>query len=170
MLHWKEETPMPPHTSESDLANEFCTFFTQIIQTIRDYLDNPQGDGSPKFVWQDKPKFNNELSEFKSLTVDEVKKIVLKSPNKYCELDRIPTNLLRECIDGILPLLTKIINLSLQVGDMPTSLKKAIIKPMLNKLGFELINKTLQTCIQLGLSFKTNRKSSSSSVSRPLTQ
>ncbi len=70
-----------------------------------------------------------------------LKKIVLKSPNKYCELDPIPTNLLRECIYEILPLLTKIINLSLQLCDMPTSLKKAIIKPMLKKLGLELINK-----------------------------
>ncbi len=75
------------------------------------------------------------------LTEDEVKKIVLKSPNKYCELDPIPINLLRECIDEILPLLTKIINLSLQLCDMPTSFKKAIIKPMLKKLGLELINK-----------------------------
>ncbi len=93
---------MTPHTSESDLANKFSTFFTQKIQPIRDYLDNPQGDDSPKIVWQDGPKFNNKLSEFKSLTDDEVKKIVLKSPNKYCELYTIPTNLLR------LRLLTKI--------------------------------------------------------------
>ncbi len=94
MLHRKEETPMPLHTSESDSANEFSTFFTQKIQTMRDYLDNPQGDGSPKIVWQDEPKFNTQFSEFKSFTEDEITKIVLKSPNKYCELDPIPTNLL----------------------------------------------------------------------------
>ncbi len=145
---------MPPHTSESDLTNEFCTFFTQKIQTIRDYLDNPHGNGSPKIVWQDEPKFNTQLSEFKSLTEAEVKKIILKSPNKYCELDPIPTNLLRECIDEILPLFTKIINLSLQLSDMPTSLKKAIIKPMLKKLGLQLINKNYRS--QRGLSFKAN--------------
>ncbi len=40
---------------------------------------------------QDEPKFNTQLSEFKSLTEDKVKKIVLKYPNKYCELDPIPT-------------------------------------------------------------------------------
>ncbi len=44
-------------------------------------------------------------------------------------------------IDEILTLLTKIINLSLQLGNMSTSLKKAIIKPILKKLGLELINK-----------------------------
>ncbi len=41
LLHRKEETPMPPHTFENDFANEFMSF-TQKIQTIRDYLDNPQ--------------------------------------------------------------------------------------------------------------------------------
>ncbi len=87
----------------------------------------------------------------KSITEDEVKKIVLKSPNKYCELDPIPTNLLGECIDEILTLLTKIINLSLQLGDMPTSLKKAIIKPMLEKLGLELINKNCRPVSNLAL-------------------
>ncbi len=44
-------------------------------------------------------------------------------------------------MDEILPLLTKNMNISLQLGDMPTSLKKTIIKPMLKKLGLELINK-----------------------------
>ncbi len=76
MLHRKEETSMPQHTSTNDLANEFSSFFTQKIQTIRDYLDNPQGDGSPNIIWQDEPKFNTQLSEFKSLTEDEVKKIL----------------------------------------------------------------------------------------------
>ncbi len=44
LLHRKEESPKPPHTSESDLANEFSTFFTQKIHSIHDYHDNPQGD------------------------------------------------------------------------------------------------------------------------------
>ncbi len=68
-----------PHTSKSDLAKEFSTFCIQKIQTICDYLDNPEGDGSPKIGWQDEPKFNTQLSEFKSFTEDEVKKIVLKT-------------------------------------------------------------------------------------------
>ncbi len=66
-------------------------------------------------------------SALKPLRDDEVKSIMLKSPNRYCELDPIPTTLLRECIDEILPTLTKFINQSLQLGDMPSSLKKAII-------------------------------------------
>ena len=66
---------------------------------------------------------------------------MFKSPNKFCDLDPVPTTLLRECINEILPLLTKIVNLSIQLGDMPKALKKAIITPLLKKIGLELINR-----------------------------
>ena len=61
--------------------------------------------------------------------------------NKYCELDPIPTELLKKCTEDLLPLITKIINLSLSLGDMPEELKEAIIKPLLKKIGLELIDK-----------------------------
>ena len=38
-------------------------------------------------------------------------------------------------------LITQIINVSLQLGDMSLSLKRAIINPLLKKLGLELIKK-----------------------------
>ncbi len=136
-LHRKEDTSIPFHVSEIDVANEFSTFFKDKIQSIHDYLDNPQLSSMPDDQSHDQPKYISLLTEFKSLNEDEVKKLILKSPNKHCELDPIPTTLLHE----ILPLLTKIINLSLHLGDIPNSLQKAIIKPLLKKLGLELINK-----------------------------
>ncbi len=102
----------------------------------------------------DQPKYTSLLTEFKSLSTDEVKKLILKSSNKHCELDPIPNTLLRECIDEILPLLTKIINLSLHLGDIPNLLKKAIIKPLLKKLGIELINKNYRPVSNLTFLFK----------------
>jgi hypothetical protein len=140
-LHRKEATPMPQHTSEVDLANEFSNFFKDKIHSIRDYLDNPQENSGSESSWKDQPRFTTKLTKFKILSEADVKKIVLKSPNKYCELDPIPTALLRECIDEILPILTTIINLSLQLGNMPKSLKTAIITPLLKKLGLELVKK-----------------------------
>ncbi len=75
--------------------------------------------------------------------------IVTKSPNKYCMFDPIPTSLIKECIHEVLLLLTKIINISLQIGDMPKVLKKAIITPLIKKLGIELINKTIDLFLTL---------------------
>ena len=39
-LHRKQESPLPPHSSEEDLANEFGEFFNGKISKIRDNLDN----------------------------------------------------------------------------------------------------------------------------------
>ncbi len=82
----------------------------------------------------------SSVPSFLNSSHSQRKKIIINSPCKYCEIDPIPTNLLRECFDEILLLLTKIINLSLNLGDMPMSLKKAIITPLLKKLGFGLIH------------------------------
>ncbi len=65
--------------------------------------------------------------------------MVFVSPNKYCELDPMPTWMIRDCIEEVLPLMTKIINLSLRSREMPDDLKLAIIKPLLKKLGLDLV-------------------------------
>ncbi len=74
------------------------------IQSIRDNLDNAQLSYFPDDGAHDQPKYTSLPTEFKSLNEDKVKKLILESPNKHCELDPIPTSLLRECIGEILPL------------------------------------------------------------------
>ncbi len=54
--------------------------------------------------------FKTELNNFKELTKEQVKEMGFKSPNKICELDPMPTQMNRDCIDEVLPLLTTIIN------------------------------------------------------------
>ena len=78
-----------------------------------------------------------KLSEFKMLTEQEVKKFILDFPNKQCGLDPLPVSMLKECLPVLLGHITKIVNLSLNLGDLPISLKKAIIKPLLKKIGLE---------------------------------
>ncbi len=63
--------------------------------------------------------FDTELNNFNKRTQEEVKEIIFKSPNKFCELDPMPTWMIQDCIDEVLPLLTKILNLSLSLGEMP---------------------------------------------------
>jgi len=66
-------------------------------------------------------------------TQDEIRKIILKSPNKSCQLDPLPTWLLKDCIDILLPLITTLINRSLIEGMVPIELKRAVIRPLLKK-------------------------------------
>ena len=53
--------------------------------------------------------------------------------NKSCELDPIPTWLLKECVHELLPVLTSLINTSLITGVFPEQRKNAIIRPLLKK-------------------------------------
>ena len=57
----------------------------------------------------------------------------MSSKSTQCSLDPLPTWLVKECIDVLLPILTRIVNLSLLHGEMPKSLKKALVLPLLKK-------------------------------------
>lgn len=57
----------------------------------------------------------------------------MASPTASCSLDPIPTNLLKVCLDELLPLLTTIVNKSLETGCFPDNFKKALVTPLLKK-------------------------------------
>ena len=61
----------------------------------------------------------------------------MKSPDKSCELDPLPTWLLKECIDELLPLVTSIINASLETCYVPQDFKGALIRPLLKKTSLD---------------------------------
>ncbi len=80
----------------------------------------------------------HQLSEFKPVSEDHVRKIILSTNSKSCALDPIPTKLLKECLDVLLPHIVKIINLSISSCTVPQGLKKAIVTPLLKKPGLDV--------------------------------
>ena len=70
-------------------------------------------------------------------TTDEVRKIIMGSKVTSCGLDPIPTSFLKVLVDVLLPMLTRIINLSFEEGVVPSSFKKALIIPLLKKIGLD---------------------------------
>ena len=67
------------------------------------------------------------------VTEDEVRKCISESPTKSCLLDPIPTFLLRDCLDILLPSITKLVNYSLIEGSFPNAVKKAVVNPLIKK-------------------------------------
>ena len=59
-------------------------------------------------------------------TETEIRNIIKLSPSKSCELDPLPTWLLKECIAELVPTITDIVNMSLRDSLMPKSLKTAL--------------------------------------------
>ena len=73
------------------------------------------------------------LSTFEPVTEAMVKLVITKSAPKTCSLDPMPTPLLLEILDCLLPSLTALINSSLSSGLFPQAFKSAIIFPLLKK-------------------------------------
>ena len=62
-----------------------------------------------------------------------MKECVLNSVPKSCELDPIPSKLLIECLDYIIPSLTDLFNSSLASGIFPQCFKSALVTPIHKK-------------------------------------
>ena len=139
LLHRKQDLPLPPHESDSALANDFANFFTDKIATIRLELDGLQTRVENEL--EEPRKYHTTLTDFAPATEMEIKDLVLKAPTKSCVLDPVPTRVLKACLVEILPLITKVVNLSLRSATMPKSLKTAVIMPVLKKIILELILK-----------------------------
>jgi hypothetical protein len=146
LFNKSKNSSLPLYESATDLANRFNDFFIKKIVNIRQGLKIvratlPSASPTPQpFSKSDdcSTMCLPSLSSFKAATEQEVKKIIQGSKVTQCSLDPIPTKLLRECIDALLPIITKIVNLSLSEGVMPGSLKKALVMPLLKKVNLNL--------------------------------
>ena len=105
-----------------ELANQTGTFFVQKIETIRSEHDN-MAQGLPSLFDDRTPVAPPLLSKF-SLLSEEARKLISSSAKRSCTLDPLPTSLVVDCIDVLLPIITNMLNLSLESGlfvDLPTS-------------------------------------------------
>ena len=122
---------LPVHTCK---RNDFSAFFTNKILNIRSELgltDTHTG-GSVTNCFSGVP-----LNTFMDATEAEIWNIIKLSPVKSCELDPLPTWLLKECKAELVPLITDIVNMSLRESMFPKSLKTALIRPLLKKTGLK---------------------------------
>ena len=62
---------------------------------------------------------------------EEVRQIVKEMPAKYCDLAAVPTSIIKEALDLLLPTLVKLFNLSLVEGKFAQQWKTALVKPLL---------------------------------------
>ena len=88
------------------------------------------------------PTFNPDqldlptLHDFRRVFLAEVRKILCMA-SKTCELDLIPTNILKECIGEFLQPIADIINISLEQGAFASDWKSVIVRPLLKKPGLD---------------------------------
>ena len=86
------------------------------------------------------PKFTS----FCPLIESKVCAVIMKMKNKHCKLDIIPTSTLKQILEACLPAITQIVNLSLTNRKFCKDWKVAVVKPLLEKPGLDLISKNYQ--------------------------
>ncbi|CAB4037989.1 Hypothetical predicted protein, partial [Paramuricea clavata] len=133
---------LPPNLNCEAFVSDIGKYFVQKIGNIRRKLDNNkvhalsrylQNTSVPHAVEESVPKF----SEFSALTELDVKTLIGRAALKTCNLDPMPSKLVSQC-DALFPIITRIINLSLQTGQFPQLWKEALVHPLLKKAGFDV--------------------------------
>ena len=71
----------------------------------------------------------SSLDSWTSVTTDEVIKLINTSPNKTCQLDPVPTWLVKEMRELLAPFITLLFNRSLFTGCFPSEFKQVIVRP-----------------------------------------
>ena len=112
---------------------EFASFFRDKIADIRAGISQTVGSDEDREMVTPINQMNNfALVDMVSLT-----EIVSKLGRSTCALDPIPTTFFKTVFDSISGDVLAIINRSLSSGNFPTSLKTALVKPLLKKSGLD---------------------------------
>lgn len=123
------------------LGNDLRSYFMQNVIRLRDELD--------QCAVPDNTDTNSDLTSpfidtFTPLTEEDVFRLIANSKSPSCCLDPIPKPLLKSCVEALIPVTTKIINISLDTGIFPVRLKVTVAIPLLKKLGVDLVFKNLR--------------------------
>ena len=118
---------LPDYTNPATLAQSFNIFFTDKIDKIMAIIEdrNKNTFMVPSHVLELDEQSTSTLTCFRNMTEDEIKNIIMHSPSKSCDLDPLPTTLLKACIDVLAPIITDIVNCSLRLGSVSKALKMA---------------------------------------------
>ena len=155
---FNQETDLhfPEYSDNTVLANDIGDFFAKKIECIRQDLDSAATYDNPTSEPQIMP--NVQLDSFKTLTEDDVNQIISNSSKKSCSLDPMPTHLVVHCLDVLLPVITRMINLSLQSGCFPENWKLAKVHPGLKKSKAEVIFDNLRPISNLSFVSKLTER------------
>ena len=120
------------------LALAFAT-----ISILREKLDSSVDYSiySQDTIYDSERHTTTTFSQFKCLSQKDVKSLITQSPSKSCTSDPIPTGLLKQCLDELLPTITSLVNESLNTGVFPSQYKIASVTPILKKPNLDLIFK-----------------------------
>ena len=108
LLNQTPDTLFPPHGNKLPLANDMGSFFIKKISDLRVSLDPTEN------LCSTVNRHSSSFTALRRVDMDSLRKLLLRAPTKSCLLDPVPTNILKDCLEELLPILSTTINLSLE--------------------------------------------------------
>ena len=112
-------------------------FFQTKIDNIIEKLCEKATDLDNRYI-ETNFQTNCRLKKFTPVLQSDVKEIVASAPAKSCELDPIPTSLLKMHIEVLAPIISNITNSSFETGFFSDELKDAFVHPLHKHPSLEL--------------------------------
>lgn len=119
-------------TSAAPTSDDFAAYFAKKVDDVRRSTQN-----APPPVFSVSDDLRIDFSSFRSLTVEDVRKLISESVNKQSCLDPLPTWLLKQCADILTPYITVMFNASLSTGNVPSLFRNAVVTPLIKKQGLD---------------------------------
>ena len=112
----------------------FASFFSNKVLKLHSALKSQLTNTSPHTEPSHVP---TNLTFFYPAAREEISKLISQSSNTFCDLDPIPTSILKQCLPILLPTITNIVNLSLSSGVFPKQFKLSSVIPLLKKYNLD---------------------------------
>ena len=132
LLSSTKSSVLPSNKNDVLTAENFADFFQNKVKRIHNdlaKLNLLNSPSRPDSCISTAPKFCN----FKTISSADLKNMILSMSSSSCILDPLPTWLLKQVIDLLMPIITFIVNQSISTGYFPMKLKNAVIIPSLKK-------------------------------------
>ncbi len=127
--HTAERNYLPCATSEQ-LANNFADFFENKVEAIRNNLSTKCANQTCPHTPETIPLLKEvKLESFAPISTKDLVVLTRKMAKKSCVLDPIPAKVFMECSMDLLPVMTNIVNDSLDTAFVHNNLKSAALEP-----------------------------------------
>ena len=130
-LNVKKAPIFPKYESSKELAERLREHFQMKIAGIQRELS--ASSLSPLVIEDHETCLAPPLSCFQPVSASEIKRFIMSSKTKSCQLYPVPTCISKGCINQRLPTMTENINSSLEQGHFSSKLKESTVYLLLKK-------------------------------------
>ena len=140
-LMGRSRLPLAPNTDDSpaDLAERFSAHYVAKITQLHSRLTVASVPSHPPPADNNECSVTEPLDDFQPATVEAISKLSMAASGKVCpRIDVLTAVLLKSHMTTLAPVLTRLVNSSIESSTVPAAMKHAIITPLLKKAGLDV--------------------------------